>query len=165
MQCQKCGQAPATVFLTHMIDNETHKIDLCDKCAKKLGITEVAGFALKEALSELTHLKKDSKPKVLPYNNIICPQCGCGEEDLHRTGRLGCPSCYDTFKEVRDVIRENQKKMRHVGKSPARQIRRRANEEELARLQEELADAIRHERYEEAGWLRDQIRLLKESLL
>ena len=148
-----------------MIEGETHKIDLCDKCAKKLGITEAAGFAIKEVISALAHEKHESKPKVLPRHTVTCPDCGCGEEDLHRTGRLGCPTCYDIFHEVRDVIRENQKKMRHIGKSPARQMRQRANQEELTRLQEELGDAIRHEKYEEAGWLRDQIRILKESIL
>jgi protein arginine kinase activator len=106
------------------------------------------------------------------------------------TGRLGCPNCYRDLKLLIDgIVDSSQKGAFHKGKKPKSQTtvevekilekeglsdspangntsrRRRKNSprSKLEELGENLSNAIKNERYEEAAKLRDEIRKLKKS--
>ena len=44
-QCSHCKK-PATIHLTQIIDNKIHKVDLCEDCPYKQGVTDPEGFSL-----------------------------------------------------------------------------------------------------------------------
>ncbi len=39
MQCSVCKEKPATVHLTQIVGDKMQKVDLCEDCAKKKGVT------------------------------------------------------------------------------------------------------------------------------
>lgn len=86
-----------------------------------------------------------------------CPECGRSWEDARRTGRLGCPSCWDAFRtELGQILSEFHGAQRHPDlPAPAEQARLLRK----ATVEAELGTALAREDYLEAGRLRD---LLKE---
>ncbi len=92
-----------------------------------------------------------------------------------KTGNpLGCPECYLVFADVllAELIAKhalpihvkNTKKTQplHFGKSPHRALSLPTSSRLMA-LNEALNDALKKENYEQAAWLRDQIRALLEK--
>ncbi len=86
----------------------------------------------------------------------ICPDCGRSWEDTRRSGRLGCPGCWDAFRqELSEIVIGLHGADRHpldedLG-SQLRGHRRRG-------LEEELRQALLQEDYVRAGQLRDLLR-------
>jgi len=83
----------------------------------------------------------------------VCPGCGRSWEDARRTSLLGCPRCWDTFREpLREVLREFQgtaSRQETVGLRE--QLVHRTREE----LERGLREALEREDYAEALRLRD----------
>ena len=49
----------------------------------------------------------------------VCKECGTYLSDFYRTGMLGCPHCYDAFRqEIRSTLTSIQKSVKHEGKLP-----------------------------------------------
>ena len=93
-----------------------------------------------------------------------CPVCGTTYADYERSGLLGCPGCYDVFKqELLPSVMRIQGKVEHVGKvgsnTDALGLHRR-----LKGLQEELEEAIRTKRFGEVDRLNRQINSIKKTL-
>lgn len=170
MECQKCGKAPAKVFLTQIVNGKMLKVDLCENCAREMGVTNTEGFSMADLFLSMGLEKKGGEqPHLLPppvaLEEAICEHCGYTLEDLKKTGKLGCAECYKTFEgTLEEVLREVQKKPSHQGKVPARQIRMQGSLDHLKELEISLQEAISNERFEEAARLRDEIRILRESL-
>jgi protein arginine kinase activator len=156
MTCEKCHAAEATVFLTQIIEGETRKIDLCEKCARQMGINnQTACFNLTDLLLKGAAVEPDN-------NTRSCPTCGFNEQELHKAGRLGCPRCYETFSDlIGEAIRNTQHDTRHTGKIPhnfQRQLQTAAQRDDL---EKELDAAIKAENYEQAAQLRDRLKSLE----
>jgi protein arginine kinase activator len=165
MLCERCKQRKATVFLTQIIGGKMQKVDLCEKCARETGASDSAGFSLASLLLGLGESPAQQELSLTAPAGEVCPSCGFTLADLKKTGRLGCPDCYDTFAEhLTSVLKETHRASRHSGKVPARQIRSLANRKKLADLEQDLAKAVSAENFEKAAWIRDQIRLLQDSL-
>ncbi|NLB50262.1 MAG: hypothetical protein GX809_01585 [Clostridiaceae bacterium] len=91
--------------------------------------------------------------------SLICPSCGETEEELRKTGLLGCQTCYETFAVFLDpVFRRVQGHTRHLSASEEEGPAKEADV-----LREKLELAVQSEVYEEAARLRDQIRQLEED--
>ncbi len=155
--CSVCGQE-ATVHLTQIVNNKIHKVDLCEDCAQKKGVTDPEGFSLADLLAKTPLAPKNAS------DALQCPVCGYRAGDFRRTGRLGCPSCYETFADlVKPVLEDMHAGTRHSGKVPSVALRRYASEMEVSRLQDALARAVADENYELAARCRDQIREIEQS--
>lgn len=96
-----------------------------------------------------------------------CPGCHTTWEVIKRDGRVGCATCYETFRAPLSLVMGGvQRGENHTGKTPrAAQKRGRRvqnlqtrRENQLRLLQSRLADAIAAEKYEEAARLRDKIK-------
>ena len=162
MICEKCQSKEATVFLTQIINGQMHKVDLCEKCAKEMGVTHAAGFSLADLLLK-SSAENTGTPG--PGESSVCPNCGFTQQELSKTGRLGCPVCYKTFQSVvQNVIRDMQRNTRHTGKVPGRQAVEMDLANRRGNLEQALADAIRSESYEEAARLRDQLKALNPTV-
>jgi protein arginine kinase activator len=160
IQCESCGK-PATVHLTHIVDKTMQKVDLCEECASKMGVTKQPGFNLQELLSKsLSDEQAEAAEKASDADSgARCEVCGYTLGRFKQSGRLGCPHCYDTFeKSLSPVLKDMHRDTRHLGKVPEVSQSRVATTRALQKLQDELATAIQSENYEEAARLRDAIR-------
>jgi protein arginine kinase activator len=157
LKCDLCGK-PATVHLTQIINNKIHKVDLCEECAQAKGVTDPSGFSLADLL-----LKASLNPE--PAGELIrCEQCGFTQADFKKQGRFGCPACYEAFRSVLEPMLGNMHKgTTHVGKVPQRAVERKSLYDRLTRLQDDLDQAIKAERYEDAARVRDEIHQVKQA--
>ena len=159
LKCEICGK-PATVHLTQIVNNMVHKVDLCEACAQAKGVTDPSGFALADLLVKAA-LQPDA---VHGPTGLRCPQCGFTPADFKKLGRLGCPSCYEAFKDLVDPMLENMHKgVAHVGKIPRCALSRQSLHERISRLETDLSEAIKTERYEDAARFRDEIAQVKKD--
>ncbi|MDQ8202118.1 UvrB/UvrC motif-containing protein [Pelagicoccus sp. SDUM812003] len=158
LKCDVCDK-PATVHLTQIINNQIHKIDLCEACAEQKGITDPSGYSLADLL-----VKPDATAGV-EVDAMVCPECGCSQRDFKKTGRVGCSVCYDTFDAlVTPALVNMHRGDRHRGKVPQRALERKSFIERLSALESNLNDAIHSERYEDAARVRDEIIELKKAM-
>ena len=93
-----------------------------------------------------------------------CESCGFTQQDFKKTGRFGCPSCYQYFGALLEPMLDSMHKgIAHTGKVPRRALERRSLHERLSLLETELDQAIKAERYEDAARFRDEITQVKQA--
>lgn len=160
MLCTHCKKEQATLFYTQNINGKESSAALCPECAKKAGIGNTS------ILSPLFHTTPQKNATAKDATKK-CSLCGLRFEEILSMGKVGCPACYDTFRdELADTIRSIHGGAKHCGMTPERQTevsvapqKKEPSEEE--NLREALSAAIRTENYEEAARLRDAIKALK----
>ncbi len=160
LKCDLCSK-PATVHLTQIVNNKVHKMDLCEACAQAKGVTDPGGFSLADLL-----LKASLNPEsgtAVPAG-MRCERCGFTQTDFKKHGRFGCPACYETFHGVVEPMLANMHNgTTHSGKVPTRALERKSLYDRLTKLELDLTDAIKSERYEDAARARDEINQVKQS--
>ena len=151
MLCDSCKQNEAVIHRIVVINGKKHEQHLCAQCAEAAGSVS---FKL-PTFAELMNISF----KGAPEEETAC-ECGVTLARFRETGLLGCPKCYDTFREeLTPVIERSQGGRRqHLGTRPAFTA---ASQSELEKLREELHAAVETEDYEQAARLRDQIRALE----
>jgi protein arginine kinase activator len=158
MQCCVCKEKPATVHLTQIVGDKMQKLDLCEDCAKAKGINDPTSFAMADLMLGLGAAQEIEQAVGV---ELKCPRCGFSQADFKKSGRLGCPQCYQTFAEgLAGLLKTMHKGTRHTGKAPEalRQTRERADR--LKSLQKKLTKAVDAEDFELAAQLRDQIKAM-----
>ncbi|NJK90933.1 MAG: excinuclease ABC subunit B [Blastochloris sp.] len=160
MQCEKCQSEKATVFLTQIINGKMHKIDLCERCAKEMGVTNASTFSLADLLIK-TEAERQNRGAT---STLSCPACGFTQEDLSKTGRVGCGQCYVVFQEaLGEALKDMQRSLQHCGKVPERHQEGQESLEQCRRIEDALEEAVRKENYEVAAALRDQLKTFKKG--
>lgn len=158
LKCDLCSK-PATVHLTQIVNNKVHKVDLCEECAQAKGVTDPSGFSLADLL-----LKASLNPAPTA-GAVRCEQCGFTQADFKKHGRFGCPQCYEAFRSIVDPMLDGMHKGPvHRGKVPQKALARKSLHDRLAKLELELTEAIRTERYEDAARCRDEINQVKQTV-
>jgi protein arginine kinase activator len=153
VKCNLCGK-PATVHLTQIVNNQIHKLDLCEECAAAKGVTDPNSYSIADLLIKAAG---GSEPAA-SATHLVCEHCGFTQADFKKHGRFGCPACYERFRPILDPVLANMHKgMTHLGKVPARSLERKSLHERLNLLEKQLNDAVKAERYEDAARLRDEI--------
>lgn len=182
MLCDICGKNPATIHIQELTGTEKKVLHLCQDCAEKQARedTEFKDFNLAEVLFQISNQvgkhfrgeaaeeKRESLPK------ITCPVCGWSSESFQKTGKLGCPECYQAFRGMLGQIADTMHRGSvHTGKHPLpcgvpSDSRPKPSVSllhmSIKHLQAELEDAVSAERYEEAAVLRDRIAELRGQL-
>lgn len=157
IKCSICDK-DANVHLTQIINNKVHKVDLCESCAKKKGVTDPEGFSLADLFAKPPSASDSAKLQ------LHCPECGLNTADFRRTGRLGCPDCYEVFRPLLlPMLDDMHEGVFHKGKVPTAALSRQSSQLQLKKLQDFLNKAIAKEAYEDAAKYRDQIKELQES--
>ncbi len=160
IQCQACDQA-ATVHLTQIANNKIHKVHLCEICAQAKGMTDPDVFSLEELFSPSSNINIEAASGA---ESLVCKRCGLSAADFRRSGRLGCPSCYEHLKPLVEPLLANMhKSLSHEGKIPHRSLGNLKFSQNLSELEKELNMAVTEERYEEAARCRDEISNLKKT--
>ncbi len=157
IKCSICNKN-ATVHLTQIINNKVHKIDLCESCAQKKGVTDPEGFSLADLFAKPPPLVNNEKAQ------LHCPRCGLSTAEFRRTGRLGCADCYDVFKPLLiPMLEDMHEGTSHKGKIPKTALNRQSDKLQLKTLQDFLDKAVAEEAYEEAAKYRDEIKALQNA--
>ena len=180
MLCDNCGKREANVRYSENINGKTRELNLCEECSEKLGIGQM-DFSMPMDFSNFfgDFVEEFTKPEWMPLLNnvktLTCNNCGYTFDDIVNTGKLGCPNCYDVFEnELDPIIKRIQGTNRHVGRigkiidnkidkkynkgKTEENIAKKEEKTRLEQLQEDLKNAIKEERYEDAAKIRDEIK-------
>ncbi len=168
MWCDECHAQPANVFIKKVVNHQVTEVKLCEQCARhnEMAAPLMGSKVFQDFVEGL--LSTFSPPtSVFPEEgedvDAECPRCGMTYDELQETGRVGCATCYETFRATLDkVIRQMHHSEEHAGKVPAT-VQTESAADELQSLQTALSEAVAAERYEEAARLRDRIRSLKDK--
>lgn len=195
MLCQICKKNPATVHVQEIVNGEKRVMHFCAECAEKKSMLEpfLQGMTLAGLLQKITEMEKegsvDPKKTESPdgaagesrenretEEETVCPECSWSLEQLKKTGRMGCPSCYTTFfpllrKELAGIHRG----LHYCGHDPERRTGSHGTaggvpesaariRERIATLKKDMEESIRREEFELAADLRDKIGALERSL-
>jgi protein arginine kinase activator len=162
MQCSLCKEKPATVHLTQIVGDKMQKLDLCDECAKAKGVNDPTHFPWGADLMLGLGAAQDIE-QAAGGLELKCPRCGFTQADFKKSGRLGCPECYQTFSDgLSGLLKTMHKGTRHVGKTPEALRASTESADRLKSLQKKLDKAVELEHFEEAAQLRDEIRQMSE---
>ncbi len=175
MLCEKCKKNEAKINLITVMNGQKHEIWLCENCAKDIAnipffspIMQNINFPFQGVLSELLTNADSNKANVdsNKVKEIACSSCGLTYEEFKKTGRLGCPECYEEFKVVLEPrIKSLQAGVRHVGKMPKIKGKELVQKRKLKDLKEEMQKLIIDEEYERAAIVRDEIKKLELYIL
>jgi len=164
--CQNCGENPANLWVTKIMDGQVTKQHLCDECFRKLSGYSLP-FTLALPLNIMNPLMNitDAIQPVKTAKFKVCKNCCTSWSDFLQTGSLGCPQCYQSFsKYLQPIIEDIHSSFTYKGKVPKRLpdgVRIKAS---LKHLKQKLFKSIDEENYEEAARLRDEIQALKKQL-
>lgn len=166
MLCQHCGKNEATTHVKRNINGEVSEYMLCHECAKEMGY----GNLFSDFHSDWSNLLGSFFSNALPARTgaTRCPTCGSTMNDIARSGMVGCADCYETFyNELLPTIRNVHGNTHHCGKRPILTYTEEDDasaspsenpaEDTVARLKEELQQAINEQNFEHAAELRDEI--------
>ena len=182
MLCDECHKNEAAYTMSVMSEGEVRTRHLCQDCHRQLtqkiragGLSALLSAILKaisehsaeeeggdaglafDLPEELTGEKKEGP-------ELACPVCHTTLSSFTRTGRLGCPACYQAFRqELQPILMQIHGHVTHAGRVPVstQEARRhRSRQEELTR---QMAQAVAQEDYETAAALRDQLKAISEE--
>ena len=178
MKCENCGRNEANVKYTQIINGEKKQMFLCEECSQKLGINDLhfnMPISFTSFLSDFFNDMNDISlmPTLGEESNIKCRKCGLTWDDFLHTGKFGCSNCYDDFElRIDPILRSMQGATNHVGRlGEVRQgnevkqnlddkVQKEENENvrKIEKLKNDLKQAIKEERYEDAAKIRDEIK-------
>lgn len=120
-------------------------VKICDNCL----VSHLGNLGLPSLLSKVF-------AKLLFADTTSCKHCNTTVLQIQKTGKLGCPKCYDSFYEkLLPVFQKCQESDYHIGKKP-----KMTKENDIADLKSKLSSLIKEEKYEEAAIIRDKIKKL-----
>ncbi|MCH2212882.1 MAG: UvrB/UvrC motif-containing protein [Fuerstiella sp.] len=163
-KCRQCANQ-STLHITEVIEGQASEIHLCEKCARdylddsESHESDSIAADLAAKLEEL-HVATDGE-----LDQLTCSGCGIKMSEFRELGRLGCPFCYDEFREhLRPLLENIHEEPTHSGKRPSRTSASLDDQSRVLQLRNRQREAIRQEDYESAATLRDEITEL-EALL
>ena len=179
MLCDNCGKREANVRYSENINGRKKELNLCEECSHKLGIDQM-DFSMPIDFSNFFEGFMDNfgssefVPMLNELKTLKCNSCGYTFDDIANTGRLGCKDCYSVFEDRLDpILKRIQGSNKHVGrigkiidskidnknaKNKEEKVKQPISEKE--KLENELKEAIKEERYEDAAKIRDEIKKL-----
>lgn len=162
MKCDKCGN-PSVYHSTLIVNGVTKNTSLCRDCAIKEGV-----FATeKPSLFDEMFASFSDMLSFEQVENVVCPVCKTSLREFKSTGRLGCPNCYDMFREeILNVLKRiapfethKQESIKAIKVKPQKQTK----EEQIKTFREEMKLAVSEERYEDAAKIKKQIAKLESA--
>jgi protein arginine kinase activator len=160
IECTECKR-PIAIWYTEIVGNTISQTSMCAECP-----------VLQRKLHGQT---SDREMGHLPgETSLACGECGTTLDALRVGNPLGCSNCYEVFDDI--IITElatldkvpqrsvtNKKTVPiHIGRAPG-EIREINPSIRLLALNEALTETLKREDYEQAAWLRDQIKALTEE--
>lgn len=151
VECSQCKKA-IQVCYKEIVDTQITCTQMCAECP-----------ILKQKLhGEEPHQSQVSETK----SGLCCGNCRTTLDEIKMGNPLGCSECYSIFNEViiseliinnRLAPRTNKRQPLHLGKAP-KVMSTIPSSSRLVTLNEALNEALKKENYEQAAWIRDQIK-------
>lgn len=162
MLCEKCGKNIATTHIRTIVNGVLYEKNLCGKCATDEGYSEVKYNSLAEMLSSMF---ADDVMTNTATQTKHCKCCGSTYSDIAKSGKVGCPQCYETFyNELLPYLKRVHGSTKHIGRSPSVKSSDKVFcGETVESLREKLNTCIKEENYEEAVVIRDKIKELESD--
>jgi protein arginine kinase activator len=162
LECSHCKK-PVKILYKEIVQNSIARTEMCEDCP-----------ILQQRLHG-TPPKLEGKSEA--EMGLCCGRCGTSLDSVKMGNPLGCVECYSVFGDllIHELILQNRIPERlkkslasnknqpiHSGKSPEKAVHIPATSQ-LTALNEALNEALKKENYEQAAWLRDQIKALMEK--
>ncbi len=185
-ECMKCSR-PALIHITDVVAKgpplKVVEVHLCLEHAIEAGLMGApiligktsSGKLIKQIpmhpdlakLKQLSATAGTADDENITEAPTSCPTCGTTWAQFQKGGLLGCANDYTLFEEplVDLICSMHERHTQHIGKLPPQSsagdtvIRARK-----VQLESQLTAAVHAERYEEAARLRDQLRVISESI-
>ena len=186
MLCQNCGENEANVKYTQIINGVKKQMNLCENCAKKLGLDNMSFKMPSIDFSNFLGGMFDDNltdfiPSLIKPETLLCDKCGSSYEDFIDSGKFGCDECYNTFSnQIESLLKNIHGANRHVGRNgkmiessdniqntkeknekSVEKTLKGPNSEKIEKLKKRLKEEIKEERYEDAAKTRDEIKKLE----
>ncbi len=169
MICQRCGQHPATVHVTDVLNKARRVQHICEACARSHQLIPTPDDPEQPLnLPALVQLVFGAAPPgegaATPCvedlgAGLVCPACGLKYSEFRAEGRIGCAQDYDHFRApLLPLLERIHRHTRYVGKVPKAAGGPARVAEPLPALQARLRLAVAAEDYEAAATIRDTIR-------
>ena len=190
MLCENCGENEANVRYTQIINGVKKEMHLCEDCAKEKGINTNMDFNIPINFSSFLgdifddYNETGFLPEFTKTKTLKCSKCGLTYDEFINNGKFGCENCYNTFEDKIDYLVKNlhgsskhigrkskfskqnesniEKKVNYKKESTSKNMDSISEENKLEKLQRELKEAIKDERYEDAAKIRDEIKKLEK---
>lgn len=158
--CEECKTNEASYTISVMVGGEITTRHLCGDCMAKMNM-DIASGNIKSLLSTiLSAITGDTAPGSAE-KDVICPRCGMTLSEFTRTGHLGCPKCYEAFREqLQPMLLQIHGRVQHAGRQPLSTAEEQRKRSATELLQRQMEQAVALEDFETAAKLRDQIRAL-----
>jgi protein arginine kinase activator len=173
MLCQHCNQNEATTHIKKNINGERTEMHLCSECAKELGVMEDFKMPRMTDLFGDSFLGNFLGAGVAAMNSLAgvdrCQTCGSSFNDIVKGGHIGCSDCYEKFEDkLEPSINKLHGKTKHIGKyisysETVNEPKEEPKVNEVDLLKEQLKQAIKEQRFEDAAVLRDKINEMTEG--
>lgn len=157
-KCDRCG-SPSVYHSTLIVNGVSQITHLCRECAIKEGVfTNQPTSMFDDLFSTFANALGFEQ-----VENLVCPVCKTSLKEFKTTGKLGCPNCYETFREeVSNIVKriapfEKHKQTESISTPKTKQTK----QEKISNLREQMAEAVKEERYEDAAKLKKQIQKLE----
>lgn len=165
MKCDKCGKL-SVYHSTLIVNGVSQTRNLCRDCAIKEGVFNTEPTSLFDDMFS-------AFADFLPFErveNIVCPVCKTSLREFRTTQKLGCPNCYDAFRdEISAVIKKIAPFETHKQDSikikdfESNSDKKQTKAEKIASLRQEMSLAVKEERYEDAAKIKKQIQKLESE--
>ncbi|MDR1598707.1 MAG: UvrB/UvrC motif-containing protein [Oscillospiraceae bacterium] len=157
MLCENCRQQPATVHLTTIVGGEKTEQHLCASCCQKhKQALTMAGMS-----TLLLNLLQGSPAPSSENPGPRCEVCGQTFGEFQKSGMLGCPKCYDSFRtQLTPLLTRIHGGARHTGRAPSRTEEQSHIRRRMDQLRREMDRAVADEDFELAARLRDELRAM-----
>lgn len=162
LECSECKK-PIAVHYTEIIGHSINRISMCADCPE-----------LQRRLHGSPMYRPNLTTQEEGSTGLACGNCGTTLEAIRVGNPLGCSVCYEVFDDIligemlaaeKIPARLAQTKKSipiHIGRSPG-EIQEMNPTLRLLALNEALSETLKREDYEQAAWLRDQIKALTEN--
>lgn len=160
LECSECKK-PIAVNYTEIVGDNMVCTSMCADCpVLQRRLHGTSNYPLPETALETPA-------------GLCCGTCGTTLEAIRMGAPLGCSECYEVFGDiiVQELINTNRIAQKlsnkksapmHIGRSPGETTEMNPSLRLLA-LNEALNETLTREDYEQAAWLRDQIKELMEK--
>jgi protein arginine kinase activator len=161
LECSECRK-PIAFHYTEVVGTSITHTCMCADCPELQ--RRLHGTPPKSAEKETQELK----------TGLACGNCGTTLEALRVGSPLGCSECYQVFDDMilPEIAAAGKLPVRlgvakktipiHIGRAPGESKELNPSLRLLA-LNEALNETLKREDYEQAAWLRDQIKALTEK--
>ena len=161
LECGECKK-PIAIIYTEIVGETITRTSMCADCPELQ--RRLFGVSPTTQMSNL----------IEGETGLACGNCGTTLEEIKRGHRLGCVECYTVFGDIllTELLASNRLAPRfatvkksvpiHMGRAPGETLTISPSSRLLA-LNEALNETLSREDYEQAAWLRDQIKALTEE--